>query len=89
MTATYTDVHNSPNPSPAEGERCGQCDRAFELGDMIATVVVAPPTEGLPPKFRHYHEGCALFLDPGSMPPAVSRNAGFYRPADASEATAA
>ena len=64
---TESDVsHTSPNPTVVEGDRCAHCDRAFEVGDLIRTypvLVRGAGAESQPVRFRHLHEGCALFYD--------------------------
>ena len=84
---SYTDVHTSLTPHPVEGDRCGHCDRVFELGDAIVSRPVARG-DGVLPRYAHLHEGCALF-HADSDAPAVSRNAGLDRPDRDSKATAA
>lgn len=86
---SYTDVHLSLTPAPVEGDRCGHCDRVFELGDVIVSRPVpqgARPDHALP-RWVHMHEGCALFH--ASHAPAVSENAGRDQSDRDTKATAA
>ena len=89
MSSHALPYHTTESVHPAEGDRCAQCDRVFELGDRIASYPVTCAVPGKEVRFAHFHEGCAIMVFPASVTPVVSRNAGFDRPNTDSKATAA
>jgi hypothetical protein len=77
---SHTDVHLSMTPRPDEGDRCAQCDRAFEIGDEVHTQAVTGvrKNNGDPLAFRHYHDGCWLFAQHDTETPVKPRISGFH-----------
>lgn len=91
MLSSALPYHTTLSPSPSEGDRCAQCDRVFELGDLIVTYPARGLTAGAddPVRFAHFHEGCATMIYPATAKPVIRQNTVFHRVGSDSKATAA